>query len=84
MRMALAALAASLALPALAHHGWSEYDNSKALKLTGKVGRTDVGVLNVTHVAVFCVFQKQPRPDVTVIVPLPAEAVSDAVDGEML
>ena len=44
----------------------------------------DVGVLNVTHVAVFCVFQKQPRPDVTLIVPLPAPAVSDALDGEML
>lgn len=28
-----------LALPvaALAHHGWSEYDSSKALKLTGKI-----------------------------------------------
>lgn len=32
-------LAAALAVPAfaLAHHGWSEYDSSKALKLTGKV-----------------------------------------------
>lgn len=32
-------LAALLATPvaALAHHGWSEYDSSKALKLTGKV-----------------------------------------------
>ena len=34
-----AALTASLALPlgALGHHGWSEYDSSKALKLTGKI-----------------------------------------------
>jgi uncharacterized protein DUF6152 len=32
-------LAALLVLPAaaLAHHGWSEYDSSKTLKLTGKV-----------------------------------------------
>jgi hypothetical protein len=30
---------ALLAVPgvALAHHGWSEYDSSKALKLTGKI-----------------------------------------------
>ena len=32
-------LAVLLAVPAfaLAHHGWSEYDSSKPLKLTGKV-----------------------------------------------
>jgi hypothetical protein len=32
-------LAAFLALPlaAPAHHGWSEYDSSKVLKLTGKI-----------------------------------------------
>jgi hypothetical protein len=32
-------VAVLLAAPAtaLAHHGWSEYDSSKALKLTGKV-----------------------------------------------
>jgi hypothetical protein len=32
-------LAAALTAPtfALAHHGWSEYDTSKALKLTGKI-----------------------------------------------
>jgi hypothetical protein len=32
-------LAAFLAVPAvaLAHHGWSEYDSSKPLKLTGKI-----------------------------------------------
>lgn len=33
--LALAALAA--ALPALAHHGWSEYDASKPLTVTGEV-----------------------------------------------
>jgi hypothetical protein len=36
----LAGLLASLALfaaPALAHHGWSEYDNSKPVKLSGTV-----------------------------------------------
>ncbi len=34
-----AALTASLVAPlaALGHHGWSEYDSSKALKLTGKI-----------------------------------------------
>jgi len=32
-------LAAILGIPAmaLAHHGWSEYDSSKTLKLTGKI-----------------------------------------------
>ena len=32
-------VAAALALPvvALGHHGWSEYDASKTLKLTGKI-----------------------------------------------
>jgi hypothetical protein len=32
-------LAGVLAVPviALAHHGWSEYDSSKVLKLTGKI-----------------------------------------------
>ena len=32
-------LASALALPLAAwgHHGWSEYDSSKALKLTGKI-----------------------------------------------
>jgi hypothetical protein len=32
-------LAGLLALPAavLAHHGWSEYDSAKVLKLTGKI-----------------------------------------------
>ena len=33
--LALAAMAA--ALPVHAHHGWSEYDSSKTLKLTGKI-----------------------------------------------
>jgi hypothetical protein len=33
----LYACIASLALPAAAHHGWSEYDASKVLTLTGKV-----------------------------------------------
>jgi hypothetical protein len=34
----LAALAlAALAVPALAHHGWSEYDSSQTLTLTGKI-----------------------------------------------
>ena len=44
----------------------------------------EVGVLNVTHDALFCVFQKHARPAVTVIVPVPADAVSDALAGEML
>jgi hypothetical protein len=34
--LALAALAAFSA-PAPAHHGWSEYDSSQALTLTGKI-----------------------------------------------
>ena len=33
----LAFAAATLAWPALAHHGWSEYDSTNALKLTGKI-----------------------------------------------
>jgi hypothetical protein len=35
-RIILAAILAGPA-PVLAHHGWSEYDSSKALKLTGKI-----------------------------------------------
>jgi hypothetical protein len=30
-------LLAAFPLAALAHHGWSEYDSSKLLKLTGKI-----------------------------------------------
>jgi len=33
----LCALIAALSLPVFAHHGWSEYDNSKELKLTGTI-----------------------------------------------
>lgn len=33
----VAFLAAFVAAPGLAHHGWSEYDASKMLKLTGKI-----------------------------------------------
>ena len=36
MKRALSLLALT-ALPAFEHHGWSEYDASKPLKLTGKV-----------------------------------------------
>lgn len=36
MKIALLALAA-LALPAWAHHGWSEYDSTKPLTFTGKI-----------------------------------------------
>jgi hypothetical protein len=36
LRTALGALA-MLPLAALAHHGWSEYDSAKLLKLTGKI-----------------------------------------------
>ena len=37
MKSLVAACAALAIAPALAHHGWSEYDSSKTLKLTGKV-----------------------------------------------
>ena len=35
-------LAAALAAPiaVMAHHGWSEYDSSKVLKLTGKIAES--------------------------------------------
>lgn len=36
----LIALLAMLSLPVLAHHGWSEYDNSKELKLTGTIAES--------------------------------------------
>ena len=38
-RAARLAIAAALAAPAavLAHHGWSEYDSSSTLKLSGKI-----------------------------------------------
>jgi hypothetical protein len=31
------AIAATLALPSLAHHGWSEYDATKPLTFTGRI-----------------------------------------------
>ncbi len=34
------AAALALALPALAHHGWSEYDQGQALTLSGKIVET--------------------------------------------
>jgi len=37
MTRTLLAAAALTALPALAHHGWSEYDSSKPLTLTGTI-----------------------------------------------
>jgi len=36
-RLAALFSAAALALPAAAHHGWSEYDSSQALTLTGTI-----------------------------------------------
>ena len=33
----LAIVATLIAAPVLAHHGWSEYDSAKVLKLTGKI-----------------------------------------------
>jgi Family of unknown function (DUF6152) len=36
-RLLLIAAAFGLPLTAGAHHGWSEYDSAKALKLTGKI-----------------------------------------------
>lgn len=37
MLRTFACACAFAALPALAHHGWSEYDSSKSLTLTGKI-----------------------------------------------
>jgi hypothetical protein len=37
MRHFLLAALLTVAVPALAHHGWSEYDSSKLLKLSGKI-----------------------------------------------
>jgi hypothetical protein len=36
-RALFAVAAATLAVPTLAHHGWSEYDSSQTLTLTGKI-----------------------------------------------
>lgn len=36
MRM-IAIVAALVAAPVLAHHGWSEYDSTKVLKLSGRI-----------------------------------------------
>ena len=33
----IAMTAGALALPALGHHGWSEYDSTKTLTFTGKI-----------------------------------------------
>lgn len=35
--LGLAALVVAPATPALAHHGWSTYDNSKPVKLSGTI-----------------------------------------------
>jgi hypothetical protein len=35
--LATALVTAMMATPALAHHGWSEYDSSKVLKVTGAI-----------------------------------------------
>jgi hypothetical protein len=37
MKRILAVIGVALPGLALAHHGWSEYDSSRALKLTGKI-----------------------------------------------
>jgi hypothetical protein len=37
MRLRLAAALLAVPLMASGHHGWSEYDSSKLLKLTGKI-----------------------------------------------
>ncbi len=39
LRVALGMLA-MLPLAALAHHGWSEYDSDKLLKLTGRIAES--------------------------------------------
>ena len=36
-RLLIASVFLGVSLTASAHHGWSEYDSSKALKLTGKI-----------------------------------------------
>ena len=37
MKRILAVIGIAVPTFALAHHGWSEYDSSKVLKLTGKI-----------------------------------------------
>jgi hypothetical protein len=36
-RLLACAILAAVPVAVLAHHGWSEYDSSRALKLTGKI-----------------------------------------------
>ncbi len=40
IRSLLMVLVAVFSLPVLAHHGWSEYDSSKELKLTGTIAES--------------------------------------------
>lgn len=40
MRVALLAALVALPLAALAHHGWSEYDQNNLLKLTGTIAKS--------------------------------------------
>ena len=40
MKRTLMAIAIAVPLAASAHHGWSEYDSSKTLKLTGKIAES--------------------------------------------
>jgi hypothetical protein len=41
-------IAALAALPALAHHGWSSYDNDKAVTLTGTIVQADYSYPHAT------------------------------------
>jgi hypothetical protein len=54
---AAVALAATLPAAALAHHGWSSYDASKTLTVTGKLG--DVAWTN-PHAAARIAYQGKP------------------------
>jgi hypothetical protein len=40
MKRVLVSLALALPLVAAAHHGWSEYDSAKLLKLSGKIAES--------------------------------------------
>jgi hypothetical protein len=40
LKRVLLCLALALPLAAVAHHGWSEYDAARALKLTGKIAES--------------------------------------------
>jgi len=76
-RLILLALAA-VPLAAMAHHGWSEYDSTKALKLTGTVTES-----SYTHPHGFVKLKTADKTWLAILAP-PSRMESRGLTREML